>query len=260
MTAADGTTAILRAEALEKRFGGVHALRGVSLTLAPGRITGLVGPNGSGKTTALHLISGALRCDGGRVTLAGEDLTTSGLAERARKGIARTFQHMELFREDTAFENVLAGALAADRGSSLLEYLGLPAQRRRVAAARARAEELVESFGLAAVRDEPVGSLSYGLQRRVEIARALAGRPRVLLLDEPVAGMNPDEADEIAELLLEVARGGVAILLVEHNVGLVVRLCAEMTVLDSGAVIAHGAPDAVVRDERVVEAYLGGRS
>lgn len=256
MTRSTGTCAAA-GEGLHKTFGGLRAVRDVTIALERGKIHGLVGPNGSGKTTLLNLLSGALTCDEGKVVLGGEDVTSAALHTRVRRGIARTFQHLALFDSSTAFENVLVSALAAGRGSSFLEYVGIPRERRRVRRARTAAAELLETFGVSDEADTPVSSLSYGQRRRVEIARAVATQPAVLLLDEPTAGMSDGEAWEIAKALQPLAAEGLALLLVDHNVGLVTGLCSEITVMDAGSVIAAGDPNSVINDPRVIDAYLG---
>jgi ABC-type branched-subunit amino acid transport system ATPase component len=248
---------VLTATGLKKSFGGVHAVRDVSLEVPPSTITALVGPNGSGKTTVLNLLSGAIKSDEGRIELDGRAIDKLPLAERARTGIARTFQHMALFDDSSAFDNVYVAALVASRGSSVLEFVGLARDRRRAKEARATTDELLEALGIIEHRGTKVSTLSYGLQRRVEIARALATKPSVLLLDEPTAGMNEAEAHDVGSTLTTIAGDGTAILLVEHNIGLVTELCSYATVLDAGAVIARGTPAEVTKHDGVIEAYLG---
>jgi branched-chain amino acid transport system permease protein len=248
---------VLVSTGLKKSFGGVHAVRDVSLEVPAGTITALVGPNGSGKTTVLNLLSGAIDCDEGTIELDGRNIGKLSLTERARVGIARTFQHMALFDKSSAFDNVYVAALVASGGSSMLQFLGLGRDRRRAKEAAATTDQLLATLGLEEHHDALVSTLSYGLQRRVEIARALATSPAVLLLDEPTAGMNETEAHDVGSTLTAIAEDGVAVLLVEHNIGLVTELCSYATVLDAGAVIARGTPEEVTRDEKVIEAYLG---
>ncbi len=221
-----------------KRFRGVHALAGVTLTLHEGAILGLIGPNGSGKTTLLNVASGVLRPSDGTVSIGAVEATGQAPHAFARLGIARTFQQIRLFAGMTVAENVLVGGLAkraAPDVSALLGHLGLEDQRERDAA-----------------------TLAYGQQRRVEIARALAGDPRFLLLDEPAAGMNETESDELLAAIRRVREErGCAVLIVDHDLRLMMRLCDRIHVLAEGRTIAEDVPDAVGRDQAVIDAYLG---
>ncbi|PZO81383.1 MAG: ABC transporter ATP-binding protein [Mesorhizobium amorphae] len=233
----------LIAEGVSVEFAGLRALDGVSLSLSPGEILGLIGPNGSGKTTLVNAVTGQVPLSGGRVTLGGE--TISGLSPRAiaLRGINRSFQIVRLFNAMTVIENVEAASLA--HGVTLR-------------AARAKAEGLLEEFGLSARADELAANLSYGDKRRVEIARALAADPVFLLLDEPAAGMNETESEALLATLsaLPAARG-LGLLIIDHDMALIMRLCQRLHVLASGRTIAQGAPDAVRREPAVIEAYLG---
>ncbi len=237
----------LTVEALSKNYGGVRALERVSLAVEPGEILGLIGPNGSGKTTLLGCIAGTHDASGGRVRLAGREVTELHPYDMARAGVGRTFQTIRLFGRLTALENV-AAALAARRGLGSLEK------------AYGRARELLGLFGIADLAGREARTLAYGQQRRLEIARAMALDPRFLLLDEPAAGMNEAESDDLLATLASVRRDhGVGILIVDHDLRLILRLCDRIVVLNKGEVIAQGAPEAIQHDEAVRVAYLGLR-
>jgi ABC-type branched-subunit amino acid transport system ATPase component len=233
----------LEAESVGKRFGGVEALKGVSLSLAEGQIVGLIGPNGSGKTTLLNCLSGVFPATTGRISIDGR-LLSGATHKAARRGVVRTFQNIRLFGRLTALQNVEAGALGAGRVA-----------RRR---SRSYGEQVLEELGIAPLADRFAETLSYGDQRRVEIARALAARPRYLLLDEPAAGMNDAESDELAGSI-ERIRGdhGCGVLVVEHDLRLIMRVCESIVVLNEGDVISRGRPDEVRADPAVVAAYIG---
>ncbi len=250
-------TALLELDRLERAFGGVRAVDGASFEVRDGEIHGLIGQNGAGKTTAINVVSGLLSPTGGAVRLAGREI--QGLAPHrvAALGVARTFQNIRLFPDLSAQDNVLVGAHLVRRPSLAARLLLLPASREEERGARARAGELLERIGLSARAHEHARNLSYGEQRRVEIARALAADPRLVLLDEPTAGMNPVEVQAVAALIRSVAAGGRSVLLIEHNVKLVMDVCDRITVLDFGKVIAEGPPAAVAKDPAVIKAYLG---
>jgi ABC-type branched-subunit amino acid transport system ATPase component len=248
---------LLAVERLERAFGGVRAVDGASFEVREGEVHGLIGPNGAGKTTAINVISGLLAPTGGAIRLGGRAI--HGLAPHrvAALGVARTFQNIRLFADLTARDNVLVGAHLVRRASMAARLLLLPAAAAEQREAKERAFALLERIGLAARAEEKARNLSYGEQRRVEIARALASSPRLLLLDEPTAGMNPVEVQAVATLIRQVAAAGHSVLLIEHNVRLVMDVCDRITVLNFGKVIAEGPPAAVAKDPAVVTAYLG---
>jgi branched-chain amino acid transport system ATP-binding protein len=240
---------LLEVEHVVVRFGGVRALDAVDLDVPDAAITGLIGPNGAGKTTMFNVICGLQPVDEGRVRLAGDDLAGVSPHRRARLGIARTFQRLEVFGSMTVRDNVRVAAEVRRSWSRAI--------RREGPGPEVRADELVERVGLTHVAHERVDSLPTGLARLVEVGRALASEPSVLLLDEPSSGLSESETDDFAELLEGLAAGGLGVLLVEHDVELVMRVCAQIHVLDFGRVIAVGAPAEVQRDPHVQAAYLG---
>ena len=240
-------------EGVAKTFGGVRALAGVDLVLGEGEILGLIGPNGSGKTTLVNVVSGFVDADAGSVRH--RDRTITGLASHqiTRAGIARTFQNLRIFRRRTALENVVLGQTPT---ISALDFLmPLPTARQREQYQNAR--DLLARFGLHGKADTVAGSLSFGEQKRLELARAMACAPQVLLLDEPAGGMNPSEIEELKGRLREVRAQGVAVLLIEHNMRLVMELCDRIAVLAAGQLVMTGTPGAVRQDERVIRSYLG---
>jgi branched-chain amino acid transport system ATP-binding protein len=247
----------LSLEAVTRSFGGLKAVNGVDLTVEPGRITGLIGPNGAGKTTVVNLITGLLALTAGKIVFAGQDISRLEPHQVARAGIARTFQNIRLLPEQTVLENVMVGAYRDDQSGLLSSLLGLRSVTRERARIEEKARALIADFAMQGFTDYPAGGLSYGHQRRVEIMRALAASPRLLLLDEPVAGMNDVEADTLGAIFRRLAADGMAILLIEHNMGFVMSLCSDLVVLESGARIAAGPPAEVARNPRVIDAYLG---
>ena len=249
----------LRLDAVTKSFGGVHAVSGLTMDVPPGQITGLIGPNGAGKTTVINLITGTLKLTGGTIRLGETDVGTAEPDAIARQGISRTFQNIRLLKEATVIENVMIGCHRHERSSFLAAMLGLPASRQEGKDIRARSGDLLRRFGLERFANTLAGSLSYGHQRRVEMARAVASEPKILLLDEPVAGMNDVEANELGIIFKQLAGSGIGLVLIEHNIRFVSRMCRKVYVLASGRVIAEGTPRDVLRDDTVVSAYLGKR-
>ncbi|WP_323039112.1 ABC transporter ATP-binding protein [Gemmobacter sp.] len=240
-----------------KSFGGLKAITDVTFSVPAGEITGLIGPNGAGKSTVVNLITGLLRLSSGRITLDGQDIGAAPPEQVVRLGVARTFQNIRLLTEATVLENVLIGFHRRETASILAALLSLPVSRRETARLREAAMEMLERFEIAHLAHLPAGTLSYGHQRRVEMARAFATDPRILLLDEPVAGMNEVESDSLGRLFRKLADSGVGILLIEHDVKFVSRLSRTVHVLDSGRIIASGKPQEVLCHPDVVAAYLG---
>ncbi len=238
--------ALLEVRGASVRFGGHIAVRDVDLDVDTGQITGLIGPNGAGKTTLFNVITGLQETVSGRVLLDGTDLTGKKAHARARLGIARTFQRLEVFGSLTARDNILTAAEIRRSWS-----------HDRSFNPRIEADRLLDRVGIRAVADERVDALPTGLARLVELGRALATRPRVLLLDEPASGLDESESEDFARLLLELAGEGMAILLVEHDVQLVMQVCAHIYVLDFGAILAEGSPEEIQRTQTVLDAYLG---
>jgi branched-chain amino acid transport system ATP-binding protein len=248
---------MLRARGLRRSFGGVFAVRDVDLDVAPGELRGVIGPNGAGKSTLFNLIGGQLAPDGGTVRYDGTRIDRMPPHRRAALGIAIVFQNARVFHGMTALENVMVGAHATTRAGFLSAALRLPAHRRAEREIRVRAGESLHRAGLAGWADRPAESLPLGQQRALQVARALCGRPRLLLLDEPAAGLRAAEREALGALIGELKRDGLTMLMVEHDVGFVSQLADRVTVLDLGQVIAEGTPDEVRADDAVVTAYLG---
>ncbi len=254
---AGGPGTFLSLSGVGRSFGGVLALSELSFDMEEGRIYGLIGPNGAGKTTLINLVSGLLPPSAGKIEWLGREIQGRKAHRIARSGIARTYQNIQLFGEMSVLENVVVGHHARIRSGLLAAWLRLPSMLREEAEARREALGLLGRLGLSGLAGMEAAKLSYGDQRRVEIARALALQPRLLLLDEPAAGMNEIETAALGDFIVDLKRHGVAILVVEHHMDLIMAACDEIVVLNFGRKIAQGSPAAVSRDETVLEAYLG---
>lgn len=247
----------LDAVSVTKRFGGLVALDDVSLDLQPGEIHGLIGPNGSGKTTLLNMLSGYYRADGGRIVLGSEPLDRLSVQKRARLGIARTFQKPRLLPTLTVLDNAMLGSWPDTRSGFVETALALPRVRREERAFRDRAIDLVHGVGLGHAVQRSASLLEHAEQRFLEIARALAGRPRFLLLDEPAGGLTGAEIEHLGRIIKTIRESGIGVLLVEHHTDFVFRICSRVTTLDRGRLIKHGTPEEVRTDPEVVRVYLG---
>jgi len=250
--------ALLETQRLRKEFGGLVAVDDVDFTVPEGAIVSLIGPNGAGKTTFFNMLTGVYKPTSGFVFFGGENLTGKPPHTFTHRGIGRTFQNIRLFQNMTALENVLVGMHVRLKGNAFQTILRTPKAKHEESAARERGRELLEFSGLRRKDDEIGRNLSYGDQRRLEVARALATQPKLLLLDEPTAGMNPQETAEFTDFVAKLrSEQGVAVLLIEHDMRVVMGVSDRVTVLDYGEKIAEGEPKEIQKNERVIEAYLG---
>jgi branched-chain amino acid transport system ATP-binding protein len=250
---------MLVAERLSVAFGGVRAIDDVSLAVAPGLVFSIIGPNGAGKTTLFNVISGLYRPERGRVRLAGEDVTALAPEGLARRGLSRTFQNLQIFFRMSVIENVMVGRHRHETTGMFADLFHLPAVRRQNRMTREAAAAALERVGLAAAAERPAGSLSFGDLKRLELARALASEPRLLLLDEPAAGCNAVETEGIATVIRRLSRDGITVVLVEHDMRLVMNVSDRIHVLANGRTLAEGAADEVRTNPAVIAAYLGIR-
>lgn len=248
---------LLELKAVGKRFGGLQALQGVSFQVNEHQVYGIIGPNGAGKTTLFNLITGVFAPTEGTISLAGEALGQMASHRIVEKGIARTFQNIRLFGNMTVIENILVGLHSQMKAGLFASLFHTRAQRQEEAQAYERAREILTFVGLQTVADRQADTLSYGQQRRLEIGRALATSPKLLLLDEPAAGMNDSETAELRDLIQDIKQRGVTVILIEHDMNLMMSVCDRLVVLNFGKQIAEGTPEEVRENPAVIEAYLG---
>ncbi|NHC40448.1 ABC transporter ATP-binding protein [Bacillus sp. MM2020_1] len=248
---------LLKIKGITKRFGGLIAVNQVSLQVAEGEIFGLIGPNGAGKTTFFNMLTGIYSPNEGQIGF--EDRQIQGLKPYriSKLGISRTFQNIRLLKEETVLENVKVGMFGKTRTGLWSAILGLRSAKKEEKFVTEESQKIIELVGMNGYEMEMAGSLSYGNQRRVEIARALVSRPKLLLLDEPTAGMNADETKEIVQLIRKIRGNGTTVILIEHNVGMVVGLCDRIAVFDHGEKIADDKPEEIISNPAVIEAYIG---
>ena len=251
-------SALLEIRDVSKAFGGVQAVVRVSLDVQPGDILSVIGPNGAGKTTLLNMISGFYHPDTGRITLEGEDVTRLSPSHVAHRGVARTFQNIALFKGMTVLDNLMLGRHVRMRSGVLASFVYWGLAQREEVAHRKRVEDIIDFLGITHLRRVPTGALPYGLQKRVELGRALALDPKLLLLDEPMGGCNHEEKEDMARFILDVnEEWGATIILIEHDMGVVMDISDRVAVLDMGQKIAEGTPDEVRANPEVIRAYLG---
>lgn len=251
---------LLQVDNLDKRFGGITAVRNYSLRLKGNELVGLIGPNGAGKTTVFNLLSGILRPSAGTIIFSGKNITRATPDQTARAGISRTFQNIRLFRELSVLDNIKVACHMRHGAGLLTTLFHLPAFQKSEGQITDRATELAIMMGLEKHLNEPAQNLPYGAQRRMEIARALAAEPHLLLLDEPAAGMNPNETGELMDIIQTIhGQGKLSILIVEHDMRMVMNLCQRIQVLNQGQLLDEGTPSHIRQSSRVIKAYLGGR-
>jgi branched-chain amino acid transport system permease protein len=257
---ADRSQPLLEVVSVSKNYGGVRPANDVTFRLQVGHVHALIGPNGAGKSTMINMISGVVTPNSGRIAFLGNPIGGAESHDICRLGVGRTFQNLRLFANLTVLENVLLGQHCRMRNGFWSSLLALPLSYHEEALAQERAAAILETVGLQELSSTPAGSLPYGLQRRVELARALATEPQLLLLDEPAAGLNPQETAELGKLIVTISKLGISILMVEHHMDLVMSISDHVIVLDYGVMIAEGTPDAVQCNGKVIEAYLGAEA